>query len=193
MARNENNLTVLEQALCDQYFAMPVESRNPTAAYKLLKPGGNPNSASSTAGGIFRRKQVSSYIKKITKEMTVVLQEAAAYDMESCVQDLLVVKEMAMGRAPIGKTMVNINFGKVHKKGKLKGRRLDAEWVERDRYEVNLEQARKALELIGKHFGGFQDNLNVNLQGTVALLEVPADLSPEQWHKHFNQSVVSEQ
>lgn len=152
--KNENGLTDNQQFFADYYLANGLNGKQ---AYKRIRPNVKDSTAEVEASKYLRNPKVLEYIEERQKE----LQEKTKVTQEYVILNLKEMVERCMKHKPV---MV---FNPIYKVYEQKTEELfDAEGNpagEAGVYTFDSIGANKALELLGKHLGMFNDKNDNNV------------------------------
>jgi hypothetical protein len=145
--KNENGLTELQQAVADAYLLLPLEGRSASAAYRAVRPNATARTVEVEGARILSITEVKNYIEEREAEIIRAIQEEQRYNMNNVVADLIELKEICMGKRPVAI---------------IEEENKEGEKVAVEIKKVNPQGAARALELLGKSFGGFTDKISVD-------------------------------
>jgi len=181
MAKNKNNLTELQQAVADTYLLLPLEDRNPTEAYRAVRPKASDRTAQVEGLRILSIPDVIKYVDRRIDEMAALVQEEQNYTMQDVVGDLIRLKNKCMGDELITRTKkVKCTAEETKKTG-------DTHKVVKEEMLIfNPAGAKEALKLLAESFGGLKHNVNLSGKVEGGALVVPMAGTLEEWQKtHF--------
>lgn len=162
MAKNENDLTPLQQSVADTYLKMPPDERSAAGAYKIIKPKAKDSVAETQGPKMLRIAQVQTYITKMEAEVQEVVKKELEVDRLWVINRLLEISDRCMQVEPVRDRKGNIIEGE---------------------FQFNASGAHQSTRSIGDALGDVFVK-NVNLKGNVrhsGVLRVNNEPSEEEW------------
>lgn len=172
---SRDGLSPADRDFAEYYLKDP--NRNQTEAWMQSHPRARSREAASvSATRAMQRPEVQAYIKQREAAIAATLKDRTDIDVADVVRDLLELRDMCMGRAPIKETVLGED-GKPIKDG-------DGNPIVLQFLRVDLREARGTLELLGKYKKMFTDKIEHGGEVKGAgVLVVPGMQSPDQWKK----------